>query len=452
MSTTPTTRSRGWRALWRDDDARRLVALLATGVLAALVTGEQGNQNDYLASIRGSLTSIRLPICLALAVVLWLTMRYTRRHGAGPASGLTGRAAAMRERVTNAPGARSVALLVILAVAIGIPPLLSDFWREVLVTQTGIYILLAVGLNVVVGLAGLLDLGYIAFFAIGAYTTAYLTGRLPVSPPFTLNEFYVIAFAVLACLIAGVILGAPTLRLRGDYLAIVTLGFGEIIYLVAINADEITGGASGAKQIPHPSLHIGPINFDWHLAALPYWYLLVVFISIVVFFFHRLENSNVGRAWAAIREDEVAAQATGLRTIQFKLLAFAIGASTSGVAGVIYAGKVGFINPQNFILQYSIFALAYVIFGGMGSLPGVIMGASVLTILPALLRSYVPDSDRPIYLGAVLVIMMIFRPVGMVAARRRKLEIAEGAAGPGAGGSPPEPAPVTGAQPDRETT
>jgi branched-chain amino acid transport system permease protein len=234
-----------------------------------------------------------------------------------------------------------------------------------------------------------------------------------------LNPFFVFPIAVAAALLAGVILGGPTLRLRGDYLAIVTLGFGEIVRIVAVNSDSLTNGPQGAFGIPHFSA----FGYHWTLDSLPYYYLLLVVVALVVFFFRRLDDSRVGRAWAAIREDEVAAAASGIPTLKFKLLAFAIGASTSGFAGVIYASKVGFINPDNFPLLLSILVLTMVIFGGMGSIYGVILGAAVLGWLPNYLRDYVPAQDRFIYFGALLIVMMIFRPQGLLPSRRRSREL-----------------------------
>ncbi len=313
-----------------------------------------------------------------------------------------------------------------LAFALFYPPMATDFWQKVLVTEVGVYVLLAVGLNVVVGWAGLLDLGFIAFFAIGSYTTAYLVGALPRTPPswLHLSPLLAIPFAIVICLIAGVCLGAPTLRLRGDYLAIVTLGFGEIIRIVANNnPSNFTNGPRGATNIPHPVIHIGPIHLVWGLDSLPYWYLLLIITIIVVVLFWRLEGSRLGRAWAAVREDEVAAQATGINTIRIKLLAFAIGASTSGVAGVFFASQVGYINPDNFVLNNSILVVAYVVFGGMGSLPGAMAGAAMLTWLPEFLKDQVPQDDRQMWIGAIVLLMMIFRPEGLIPARRRKAEL-----------------------------
>ena len=304
------------------------------------------------------------------------------------------------------------------------PPTLTDTWQNVLVTQIGVYVLLAVGLNVVIGWAGLLDLGYIAFYAIGSYATAYITGSLPIKPPslLHLSPLWAIPFAIAACLVAGVLLGAPTLRLRGDYLAIVTLGFGEIIQLLAINLTGVTGGPIG-PNVPNPVLDLGVFHIHWGLDNLPYWYLLLVLIVVMVIFFFRLENSRVGRAWAAIREDEVAAQATGINTARAKLLAFAIGASTSGLAGVFFASQVGYFDPSEITLQNSILIVAYVVFGGMGSLPGTIAGAAVLTWLPQFLKSQVPLADRQMWIGVIVLLMMIFRPAGLIPARRRAAEL-----------------------------
>jgi branched-chain amino acid transport system permease protein len=337
---------------------------------------------------------------------------------------------------------------VLLALAAVLPSqLFGQYWQENLVDTIGIYALLAVGLNVVVGYAGLLDLGYIAFYAIGAYTTAYFTGTLPVHPPFTLNPFFAFPFAVAAAMVAGLILGAPTLRLRGDYLAIVTLGFGEIINIVAQLLNSITNGARGAFGIPSLSIHIGGFHKDLGNGNinLNYYYLLLAITVIVLIAFHLLENSRVGRAWTAIREDEVAAQACGIAPVKYKLLAFAIGASTSGFAGVLYASKISYINPSNFTVVLSIQVLVLVILGGMGSLAGSIAGAVVFQGGFALAEkhTWIKDpSDIYIYVGAMLIVMMIFRPQGIIPSRRRAREI--GMAEHGVGSADALAAPIGG--------
>jgi ABC-type branched-subunit amino acid transport system permease subunit len=330
----------------------------------------------------------------------------------------------------HAMGASTTTLSIALfgvGLALFYPPTATTFWQQALVTDIGVYVMLAVGLNVVIGWAGLLDLGYIAFYAIGSYTTAYVTGSLPVKPPhwLLLSPLWAIPLAVGICLLAGVILGAPTLRLRGDYLAIVTLGFGEIIRIIAVNnPGNFTNGPRGvAKAVPHPVINLGFFRIEWGGNQLQYWYLLLVFIAVLVILFYRLEGSRLGRAWAAVREDEVAAQASGVNTTRVKLLAFAIGASTSGLAGVFFASDIGYFNPQNFILNNSILIVAYVVFGGMGSLTGAIAGAAVLTWLPDFLRDQVPSEDRVMWIGAVLIIMMIFRPQGLIPAKRRRAEL-----------------------------
>ncbi|MFZ5849895.1 MAG: branched-chain amino acid ABC transporter permease [Actinomycetota bacterium] len=428
MSTLQVRRQTGWR---HDPRIRRLGGWLFGGLLLALMTGRvQGTNTDYTLAFRAALLRPRVLLFLVLAVAAWALVEYGGpvrarvREELAPVLGL-------RARLLEDHRARRVEILAVLVLLVAVPAFLSPFWQRVLVDQIGIFVLLAIGLNVVVGWAGLLDLGYVAFFAIGAYTAAYWTGALPVKPPIDLNPFLVLPLAVLTCLVAGLLLGAPTLRLRGDYLAIVTLGFHEIVRIVAVNSDPLTNGPRGAFGIPHFSVNLFGLQYKWTLSSLPYWYLLLAFTVLIVVAFNRLDNSRIGRAWMAIREDEVAAAASGVPTVRFKLLAFAIGASTSGFAGVIYSAKVGFINPDNFPLLLSILVLAYVIFGGMGSLPGVIIGAALLGWLPQFLRDYVDPQDRFMYVGALLVIMMIYRPQGVLPSRRRSRELGLAEAGVG---------------------
>ena len=319
-------------------------------------------------------------------------------------------------------------------------------WATVLFYPIGIYILLAIGLNVVVGQAGLLDLGYVAFFAIGGYMMAV------VGTKFGWNFWEILVVGVLASALSGVVLGAPTLRLRGDYLAIVTLGFGEIVRKTAENTDYI-GGPRGIAGIPHPPnlsefkiFGVRPLHYGV-LDPRPYYYLLVILIVLTIVFAKRLEHSRVGRAWSAIREDEDAAELMGVPTFKFKLAAFAIGASIGGAAGVVWAGKVISIIPANFPFILSATILAAVVLGGSGNIPGVMLGAFLIAWLPERFREL--QDYRVLAFGAVLVLMMILRPEGILPSRRRKAELAEGGGGSGHLGAEVIP-PVT-AGPDPET-
>ena len=319
-----------------------------------------------------------------------------------------------------------------LLVAIQWPLHMDPGIQSILTTQVAIYVLLAMGLNVVVGFAGLLDLGYIAFWAIGSYTTAYFTGALPIQPPFLLNPFWIIPFAIVAAMLTGVLIGTPTLRLRGDYLAIVTLGFGEIIEIVANNLHGVTGGPAGTPGvIPQFSVHLVArplvVDYGWTGTVLPYYYLILGVAVLFMVAFSFLEQSRVGRSWTAIREDEVAADSVGINALKYKVMAFAIGASTSGFAGVFFASQVQSLVPNDFIVQTSILVLVFVIFGGMGSIAGAVIGAAVIQWLPQYLQVHsfqdYQFQDEFIYLGALLVLMMVFRPQGLIPSRRRRREI-----------------------------
>ncbi|OZI74479.1 ABC transporter permease subunit [Bordetella genomosp. 12] len=307
-----------------------------------------------------------------------------------------------------------------------------------------LYVMLALGLNIVVGFAGLLDLGYIAFYAVGAYTWALLA-----SPHFGLHlPFWaILPIALLLACIFGVLLGAPTLKLRGDYLAIVTLGFGEIIriFLNNLNAPiNITNGPQGINRID--PFKIGDFNFGRTETLLglritgpeKYYYLLVLLTLIIVLVCARLQNSRIGRAWEAIREDEIAAKAMGINTRNIKLLAFAMGASFGGVAGALFASMQGFVSPESFSLTESISVLCMVVLGGMGNIPGVILGAIILAALPEFLRAVVepaqnflfgsvvldPEGIRMLLFGLAMVCVMLFRPAGLWPSAVRKRELA----------------------------
>jgi ABC-type branched-subunit amino acid transport system permease subunit len=439
-----------------------------------------------------------------------------------------------------------MAIPVIFILALPQLPFMSAFYKTVLVDRVLFYVLLALGLNVVVGFAGLLDLGYVAFYAIGAYVAAYLSGAMPVQPPVVLDPFLTFPFALIVTMLAGVLLGLPTLRLRGDYLAIVTLGFHEIVRITLNNADPITNGARGIPAIPQFRIgFMGELNYivavlilgllvallaallAWRggrdgrevwfvvgglgvllallspvlgprvesfgqrfehfgLDPIPYYYLTVAVCALMVFIVNRLSNSRVGRAWVAIREDEIAAEAMGVPTLKMKIWAFAIGSSTAGFAGVLLAVKTSFISPQNFILLQSIIVLAMVVFGGMGSILGAIVGAVFIGMTTEALRDFAvvpfgpmimvagiiaavlgllvvarvlkpragppfgywllgvgvvvaaaapilripflriaqrPDDYRLFLLGLILVAVMVLRPEGLVPSRRRAMEL-----------------------------
>jgi branched-chain amino acid transport system permease protein len=359
---------------------------------------------------------------------------------ARPARQTAGGVTRIRDWWAGAPGpARWVVYLVLIVCALVLPlQSIGNFmtprsdWATVLFYPIGIYILLAIGLNVVVGQAGLLDLGYVAFFAIGGYMMAVLGTK------FGWNFWEILVVGVLASALSGVILGAPTLRLRGDYLAIVTLGFGEIVRITANNTDYI-GGPRGIAGIPHPPslsdfeiFGVKPFHYGV-LDPRPYYYLLVALIVVVIIFAKRLENSRVGRAWAAIREDEDAAELMGVPTFRYKLAAFAIGASIGGCAGVVWSAKVISIIPNNFPFILSATILAAVVLGGSGNIPGVMLGAFLIAWLPERFRSL--QDYRVLAFGAVLVLMMALRPEGILPSRRRKAEFAEGGGGMGSLGA-----------------
>ena len=344
---------------------------------------------------------------------------------------------------------------------------INGYYLEV-ATQVGIFVALALGLNIVVGLAGLLDLGYVAFYAVGAYTWAIFgspqagkfiseaVARFPLAGEWF---FVFLALGVIVAALAGVLLGLPVLRLRGDYLAIVTLGFGEVVRVLANNLDKpinLTNGPKGITPIQRPPLFFQPVLNVLGIEASPtvlyplYFYFLVLLIVVIVILVNRrLEDSHIGRAWEAIREDEVAAQAMGVPLVRMKLLAFACGASFAGAMGVLFSAKQVFINPESFTFLESIGVLAMVILGGMGSIPSAILGATVVTVLNLqvlkglslwlnelrnagvtilgynlanLPTQLEPAKYERMVFGMILVLMMIFRPQGILPARRRTRE------------------------------
>ncbi|PFG34077.1 branched-chain amino acid ABC transporter permease [Sanguibacter antarcticus] len=316
--------------------------------------------------------------------------------------------------------------------------------------QFGMYALIAIGLNVVVGQAGLLDLGYVGFYAVGAYTVAILTS--PSSPWNQTGDggwlsrdwawLAALPIAVAITALSGLLLGSPTLRLRGDYLAIVTLGFGEIVRLLADNLDDVTGGGRGLSQVAYPRIGISEDNTNGVFSAGAssgtlnsgvwwYWLSIVLILGTLVFV-GNLERSRVGRSWVAIREDEDAAEIMGVPTFRFKLWAFVIGASIGGASGALYAGQVQFVNPTNFNVINSVLFLCAVVLGGQGNKLGVILGAFLIVYLPNFFLGRTELFGIPIngteiaefrylFFGLALTVLMVFRPQGLIPVRQKLL-------------------------------
>jgi branched-chain amino acid transport system permease protein len=331
------------------------------------------------------------------------------------------------------PGAEQRVFGLLFFIAIACLPFTLDQFQNSVMGIVFIFVMIGLGLNIVVGFAGLLDLGYVAFFAIGAYVYAFLAA--PFSSPWVtaqlqslgipynqplVSYWMAIPITMVAAGIGGVLLGIPVLRLRGDYLAIVTLGFGEIIRLFMLNLSDLTNGPRGLLNIAPPYLF--GVNFG---SPREIFILALIGAGIVAFAAYRLDGSRLGRAWIAMREDEDVAQATGVNLVRTKLLAFAIGALFAGLAGQLYAARQVNIFPENFSLFVSIDALSLVIVGGMGSIPGVIIGALALKGLPEVLRGV--DEYRIVTFAALLVLMMIVRPEGLVPSTRRRRELHEDA-------------------------
>ena len=342
---------------------------------------------------------------LALAVALWWEF--------------SGRARRKQRQATITPQEQrrnSLILLVVSLVLLLVLPRILGIFLTNVVAQVGTFVLMALGLNIVVGFAGLLDLGYVAFFAVGAYVTAILTstGDLGLG----INFWIAMPIGVIAAVLFGIVLGIPVLRLRGDYLAIVTLGFGEIIR-VLVRSDLLKPVIGGAQGI----LDVGRPNFGSFTFVTPehYYYLILAGCMLALFIAWRLRDGRAGRQWMAVREDEDVAEAVGINLVGTKLLAFAIGAGFAGLSGAIFGSRVGSVFPNSFELLISINVLAIIIVGGVGSLPGVILGAFVLVGLPELLREFV--EFRLLIYGILLIVMMLVRPEGLwpSAVRRREL-------------------------------
>ena len=344
--------------------------------------------------------ALRILAASFLVVLAWKAS--LNRAAAGPI-------AALRERASSTASFLSRFLLplrswwgvaILLSVLVILPLFLNDYFRDVM-TLTGMYVVLALGLNLVVGQTGLLNLGYVAFYAVGAYTYAILSTTVGLS-------FWpgLAAGAITAALYA-LLVGTPTLRLRGDYFAIVTLGLGEITRIVLNNWDAVTRGPNGISNIGRPVIN----GYALH-RPLDFYYLVLTITVITVFAMRRLIESRIGRAWLAIREDAVAAEAMGVDTFRLKLLAFVLGSAWAGLTGVFFAAKMAFVSPESFTFFESVLILCMVVLGGMGSIPGIILAAVLLITLPELFRDF--QDYRMLAFGAALVLMMIFRPQGLI--------------------------------------
>lgn len=312
-------------------------------------------------------------------------------------------------RFLDNPNIHRTAVILIAVFALVFPFVFSHYQVNVMTTAL-IYVMLGLGLNIEVGLAGLLDLGYVAFYAVGAYSYALLNYH------FGLGFWALLPVGALLAAFFGILVGLPVLRLRGDYLAIVTLAFAEIIRLILENWNDFSFGPSGISNIPRPGFF--GMSFTPEQSAIYLYFILLALCGLAAFVIYRLQHSRIGRAWVALREDELACQATGIDKTKAKLAAFALGATWAGMAGVLFAAKTTFINPASFTFLESAMILAIVVLGGMGSIVGVIIAALAIILLPEYLRVF--SDYRMILFGAALILMMIFRPGGLLADRRKQ--------------------------------
>jgi branched-chain amino acid transport system permease protein len=295
-------------------------------------------------------------------------------------------------------------------------PFFTGRYAQDVATNVLIYVCLGLGLNIVVGLAGMLDLGYIAFYGVGAYTYALLNIH------FGMSFWICLPIAATLAMIAGSLIGYPTLRMRGDYLAIVTLGFGEIVRIILNNWMSLTNGPNGILGIKAPSMYVPSFENGFslevlYLKKLHYLYYVALLLAIItVISVRHLNFSRIGRAWESIREDETAAELMGVNTFRLKLLAYAMGALFAGMAGAFFCARMRFVSPESFTFLESAMVLSMVVLGGMGSIPGIILGAAALIVLPEVFREF--ETYRMLVFGAAMIVMMLFRPAGLIPAKR----------------------------------
>ena len=352
---------------------------------------------------------------VALAALFLFVMYRLKKTGRfsfaeRPAHALTAAGARVYEKV---PAPFWIALAAACAVAF---PLMTGRYAQDVAINVLVYICLGLGLNIVIGLCGLLDLGFIAFYGVGAYTYALL------SVHFGLSFWLALPFAALFAAVAGCIIGYPTLRMRGDYLAIVTLGFGEIVRIILNNWMQLTNGPNGILGIKAPGLYYLDPFQGWsleHLWLKKLHFLYYIILGLTVFTIlavHRLNFSRIGRAWEAIREDETAAELMGVNTFLLKLLSYAMGAVFGGLAGAFFAARMRFVSPESFTFLESAMVLSMVVLGGLGSIPGVMLGAFALIVLPEVFREF--ELYRMLAFGGAMTAMMLFKPKGLIPAKR----------------------------------
>ena len=435
----------------------QVLLFAAAGILAALAAAAGRNElaqnaltgrlSAHLSgpTIRsaGRFAGIALPFVL-LAYIAWLGLPGVTAFGTNEGTvrlllTLIATGSGLFTLRLCRPGREKLVVAVLLGLGVVTMPFILDQFQNSVMGLVFIFVMMGLGLNIVVGYAGLLDLGYVAFFAIGAYTYAFLSAPfsspyisgllilLGISPESPLLGYWMaLPVAMLTAAVGGVLLGIPVLRLRGDYLAIVTLGFGEIIRLFMLNLGELTNGPRGILEISQPALFgLTPVDVTFGLLSSQGWIFLLALVSsaLVAFIANRLNESRLGRAWFAMQEDEDVAEATGVHLVRTKLLAFAIGATFAGMAGQLYAARQINIFPENFSLFVSIDALALIIVGGIGSPAGIVLGALALKGLPEVLRGV--DEYRIVTFAALLVIMMIVRPDGILPSARRRIQLAD---------------------------
>jgi len=335
----------------------------------------------------------------------------------GVLSSVTTPMAAVRDKTATLAGTLPTWLWLALAlIAALLFPVFTARYAQDVAINVLIYICLGLGLNIVIGLAGMLDLGYIAFYGVGAYSYALLNIH------YGLSFWVCLPFAALFAGIAGCIIGYPTLRMRGDYLAIVTLGFGEIVRIILNNWMDLTNGPNGILGVKVPGIYIpsfdGGFSFE-HLWLKKLYFLYYVVLALAIFTIiavYRLNYSRIGRAWESIREDETAAGLMGVNTFKLKLLAYAMGAIFAGLAGAFFSARMRFVSPESFTFLESAMVLCMVVLGGMGSIPGIILGAAALIVLPEVFREF--ELYRMLAFGAAMTLMMLFRPEGLIPAKR----------------------------------